>query len=112
MAKTKPAKPAIKPPTAAEIRHYKQLNGERLEARRKADALERDFRDCEARLLAFTRMGKTKKATIGGYELSIEKAAGSVYWKGAFIEHNGQEAADQLIAAAPARDKLVVNKAA
>lgn len=111
LSKTPPPKP--KNITKADIEQYLALEAERKEANRQAYLLGKKAAGLKDAIMAFVAAkcgGKTRSITRSGFRLSLLEVAGSVAWKAAYVALAGQERADELVAEAPTKDELQVER--
>jgi hypothetical protein len=111
LSKTTPA--AVKNITRADIEKYLAIEDQRRELGRQMYLLTKQANAIEDKLEAYVlAKAPTKSRTIerSGYRLSIVEKAGAVSWKTAFVDVAGQAKADELVAAAPPRDELAIEK--
>lgn len=108
------AKKATKAPyiTAPEIKEFLDLEDRRRALNRQAEDLEKQAKPLKEKLLEFVRIegGKAKSVERSGFVLAIKMVKSSPSWKPEFIRVAGQEEADKLIAEAPPREQLSVER--
>lgn len=98
--------------TSARLQEYQALHEERKSLQRQAKALSEQAAAIEADIEAHVRAkgGKERAVKMAGFLLAITTKAGAVKWKDAYVGVAGLEAAEQLIAAAPRVDELIIEK--
>lgn len=109
---TPPIKP-LRTITRTDLARFLEMDRQRRELNRQAYLIAKQMAGLEADLVAWVTAkapGKSRTVDRSGYRLSIVSKPGSVSWKAAFVEACGDAAAEQLAAAAPPRDVLVVEK--
>lgn len=100
--------------TYKDIEQYLELEEGRKRLEREARALGKQSGEIADKLLAFARAhgGKAQSILRSGYVLAVVTKPGTVEWKKEFVRQAGLDAAEALIAAAPTRESLSVEKAA
>lgn len=100
--------------TKREIEEYLADEERRRELSAQARTLGKKSELFEARLEELIKQegGKKRRLNHVGFLLALTTAKGSVSWKNEFIRVAGAEEADKVAAAAPAKDVLVVERAA
>ncbi len=96
------------------IEEHQELEARRKALSREASDLRKQQDAIEEALVALVREegGKARSVKKCGYVLAMHDASGSVGWKQEFVKVAGIDAAEELIAAAPKREVLSVEKAA
>ena len=94
----------------AELAEYFELEERRLSLQRQAKDLAALQEKLEENFRAYVESdGGTERALMRcGYRLAINTKPGSVRWKNEFVRVAGSGAAEELIAAAPTMDVLVI----
>jgi hypothetical protein len=101
----------VKPPKKRDLARYIRIRNQRLAAQRRARDLEQMEDELEQSFLPYMREhgGPEQVCLPHGYRLAIVTEAGRVKWKVEFEKLAGHQLAEELIAAAPRREKLVVD---
>jgi hypothetical protein len=112
----KKSRPDAPPPRVnrEDIEAWLALDERRKSLNRQSEQLEKEQKAIGARLVAYVRAkepDKLRKVT-NGFLVAIKMVKGGVSWKPEFVRVAGAAAAEQLIAAAPQRESLVVEPAA
>lgn len=100
--------------TKALIEKYLKLEEERKSLSRQSKDLKVEQDVIHEAMEQFVRDngGKGKTVSHAGFVLAIITKNGSVSWKDEFVKKCGSEIAEELIAAAPKKEELTVEKAA
>jgi len=100
--------------TRHDIEEYLELEERRKGLNRESAQIAKQAEVIEQKLEAFVRAngGKEKSLSRSGYVLAIKTCKGSPAWKVEFVKVAGIAASEQLIASAPTRESLTVEKAA
>lgn len=108
------AAPVVKNIGTKEITEYLELKAQRAELEAKARVIERQERTIAGEIVAYVTKhgGKNRTVKRCGHQLSIVAKPGSVAWLAEFQKLAGPARVEELKAAAPKRDSLVVLKAA
>ncbi len=99
--------------TKHDIEEYLELEERRKGLNREAAQVAKQAEAIEQKLEEFVRAtgGKEKSVSRSGFVLAIKTAKGTVGWKAEYVKVKGNEAAEQLMAAAPPREFFSVEKA-
>lgn len=99
--------------TKNDIQKLMDLDRQRLEHQRKADALKKQGDAIRQRLMDFVRAqgGKQMSVVRSGYRLEIKLVKGQVAWKQHFVRVAGIEEAERIAADPPKREQLVIDAA-
>lgn len=98
--------------SANEVKLYVEIEQQRRDHQRQADALERQAKAIKERLLDYVRRtgGSDRTTTRHKFVLAIRAASGQINWKKEFVDRLGQEVADAI--PIPTREQLVVEPVA
>lgn len=98
--------------TKKEIEAYLDLHERRKALQRQARDLDKQAELIEEKLMEYVAAegGAERSVRSCGFVLAIQTARGSVSWKQEFIAVAGEKKAESLIAAAPPRDVLSVER--
>lgn len=106
------AKSAVPNITIKDLEAWETLENQRKEGAREARDLGKQQAIIEAKIQAFVEAkgGKSRSVQRSGFRLAIEQVKGSVAWKTEFISLAGQERAEELVANAPPKDVVVIER--
>lgn len=102
-------------PTAEQLSQYLKDEDERLRLQRILDGLARRTRAFHGDLVRFLKSRKVKvnqSIEHAGHLLTRERYRASVLWMDAYIQQNGEVAAEDLRQKQPHKDRCKVSKAA
>lgn len=96
--------------TSKELAQWSELEAQRLALQRQVKDVAALQEKLEEKFFAHVvANGGAERVVLScGYRLRIDVKRGSVQWKPEFIRVAGHEAAEELIAAAPTKDVLVI----
>ena len=106
--KTKTNEPKLRRVTIAMLNEYLEKEAERKEHARKARVLEAELARMKLSLTDLVEKNKGKPVTKGPHVVLFEEIQSRVSWKNEFVNHAGQEAADDLQANAPMTKRVTV----
>ncbi len=99
---------AAEKPTEKEIDIYGSLGKRRDELQAEIEAIDKQRRPLAAKIKAWLLGLKNRNRTVGGWKCLITYGRVTVSWKEHFIRTNSEQAAEEILAAAPRAEKLEV----
>jgi hypothetical protein len=104
---------AAEKPKRAELEQYLQMEEQRRNLSREADALERAAKPLKEKFKAYAEAegGKARRVEVCGHVLAIVTKNGQVKWKDEFSRVAGPIETARIAAAPPQVDSLTVEKA-
>lgn len=98
--------------TKKDLEEWERLENQRKEASREARDLQKQQDIIEAKIKAFVEAkgGKSRSVERSGFRLALEKVKQQVAWKTEYIALAGQEQAEQLVADAPLKEVLAIER--